>query len=158
MHAYIAPPRRGKCTKVEVFDLAATTSVKPFSSECAGPVSPRCCCCTAAAGDDHGRVRRVVRGYVHNATLRTHAHTHTHTHKYTILLVVFIYVYYLYLYVWHEIRCVCKITPRDIIAKHVYIIIYCYVRASATDAHIGVCVVCRLIGDSVGGARSREIV
>lgn len=41
----------------------------------------------------------------------------------------------------------------------IIVIIYCYVRASATDAHHRVsAVVCRLIGDSVGGARLREIV
>jgi hypothetical protein len=47
---------------------------------------------------------------------------------------------YIYVCVWHEIRRVCKITLRDIIATHVYIrnnniYIYCCVRASATDAH-----------------------
>lgn len=108
--------------------------------------------------------RRVIRRNKHNATLRVH--THTHARKYiryhNIILVQYVYIY-LYLYVWcvaWNIRRVCKITPRDIIATHVcIIIIYCYVRASATDAHHRVsAVVCRLIGDSVGGARLREIV
>lgn len=95
-------------------------------------------------------------------TMLHYACTHTHmlaNIRYHIIFVQYVYIFVSICVAWN-IRRVCKITPRDIIATHVYIIIiYCYVRASATDAHHRVsAVVCRLIGDSVGGARLREIV